>query len=47
MSTFKIAVLYLYMLWKFRKVIAAILLFDVFIMFLKLIVGLIGMKVNF
>lgn len=47
MSTFKIAFIYLYALWKFRKVILAILLFDVFIMFLKLVVDLAGKVVNF
>lgn len=47
MSTFKIAVFYLYALWKLRKVIFAILLFDVFIMLCKLVAGLIGKAVNF
>lgn len=47
MSTFKIFFFYLYALWKFRKVIAAILLFDIFIMFCKLVAGLAGKVVNF
>ena len=47
MSTFKIAVFYLYALWKLRKLIAAILLFDIAIVFIKLMTGLAGKVVNF
>jgi hypothetical protein len=47
MSTFKIAVVYLYLLWKLRKLIAAILLFDIAIVFIKLIAGLAGKVISF
>jgi hypothetical protein len=46
MSTFKIAIFYIYLFWKLRKLIAAILLFDIAIVFIKLIAGLAGKVIN-
>lgn len=47
MSTFRIAVFYLYALWKLRKFIFTLLLFDVLMMVLRLIAGLAEKVVNF
>lgn len=47
MSTFKIFFLYLYALWKFRKVVAAILIFDAVMILIRFITGLAGKEFNF
>lgn len=47
MNTLQAAFLYLYALWKFRKVIVAILFIDLVLILLRFVAGMAGKALNF